>query len=632
MLRRKKCTSDSERKTLKMTSAIGISLVLFVITSLTIAASDKMKVPAENLKIPEEMRTCAENLQKIHAAIKAYEKDKGGLPNWLSDLVPDYLSKEALLCPAHPGRTRASYYPDQSLPCGYTYEFSPTRITSDWICRDWKMQQLRQFGDVVPVVRCIDHGINMVLSISVGGQIYWSALPWEYLFAPPQPPSRSAQEQPASLVGKPAPLFTLKNFDGKQINLADFKGKVVLLDFWATWCGPCRGAIPHLEALHQKYKDQGLVVAGINNEKDHDRVKEFAKGQISYLVLLDASAQFKEYGIRGIPALFYIDREGKICHSAVGFAPRIEQQMEQKVKDLLAAKDEATERPEEPSHQRPSQVLADFEAPTHTKWDYGTVDAGSVQQEGANRFFRFVYTQENTANRALRSSPHAGYCVDAKNLTPETNSVLVFRYRTNGISDLRLGLVLNNQRLGWFLDLPAASEWRDFRLPLRDKFSRHLEGAKVESLHLTTFAKVIENGSELFLDLDDFRLEAASLSDSEVRSIESELQERTINEQKMKECIRLQGLKTDKSAYNQGEQIAVTYDVVNVNSTRLDVPLNTQYSRPMRLIGVQQAWIEPMDDGAKTTDFGRAARHGEKYAAGGSIFPIGKNGCRFGFT
>jgi len=464
-----------------MTSAIGISLVLFVITSLTIAASGNTRIPAENLKIPEEMRSCAENLQKIYAAIKAYEKDKGGLPNWLSDLVPNYLSKEALLCPAHPSRTRASYYPDRNLPCGYTYEFSPTRITSDWICRDWKMQQLRQFGDVVPVVRCIDHGTNMVLSISVGGQIYWSALPWEYMFTPAQPATRSVQEQPPSLVGKPAPIFTLKDLDGKQVNLADFRGKVVLLDFWATWCGPCRTAIPHLEALHRKYSGLGLVVIGMNNEKDHGKVKEFAKGQITYLILLDASEQFKEYGIRGIPTLFYVGREGKIRHSEVGFAPGREQEMEQKVKELLTAKNETAG---ESIHERPSQVLADFGTPAHPTRNYGTVDAGSIEQEGANR---------------------------------------------------------------------------------------------------------------------------------------------TASEQKMKECIRIQGLKTDKSACTQGEQIVLTYDVVNVNSTRLDVPLNTRYSRPMRLIGIQQAWIEPMDDSAKRTDFGPAAKRGTRYAAGGSIFPVGKS-------
>jgi len=156
MLVRKRYKSDYEKKAVRITNTIAISLVLFFAASLTMAASTgKSRIPAENLKIPEEMRKCAENLQRIHAAIKAYEKDKGELPNWLSDLIPDYLTKEDFLCPNSPDRTRAPYCPDPWIACSYTYEFSPTRINSDWVYRSWKKQQVKQFGDVVPMVRCI---------------------------------------------------------------------------------------------------------------------------------------------------------------------------------------------------------------------------------------------------------------------------------------------------------------------------------------------------------------------------------------------------------------------------------------------------------------------------------------------
>jgi len=174
-----------------------------------------------------------------------------------------------------------------------------------------------------------------------------------YRVSKPQPPTVSRPESP--LIGKIAPSFTLPDMSGKQVSLSNFKGKVVLLDFWATWCGPCRQAIPHLEALHKKYKDQGLIVIGINHERDHDKVKEFAKEQISYVVLLDADEQFTQYGISGIPTAFYIDKEEKIRYCDVGFGPGKEKQIEQKVRELLAGKEEA-QKPIEPVRTAPEEA------------------------------------------------------------------------------------------------------------------------------------------------------------------------------------------------------------------------------------------------------------------------------------
>jgi len=144
-----------------------------------------------------------------------------------------------------------------------------------------------------------------------------------------------ARRAESPLIGKPAPSFTLQDLNGKQVSLSDFKGKVVLLDFWATWCGPCVRTIPHLDALHKKYKDQGLVVIGINNERNHAKVKEFAKARISYIILLDADKQFRQYGARSIPTAFYIDKDGMIRYRDVGFRQGKEKEMEQKVKELL---------------------------------------------------------------------------------------------------------------------------------------------------------------------------------------------------------------------------------------------------------------------------------------------------------
>jgi len=144
-------------------------------------------VPEENLEVPEKMQACAANLRKIYAAIEEYRKDKEKLPDWLSDLVPDYLEKEALLCRSSQ-RQRASFWPDPKLPCSFTYEFSPARLSGNWgavsgmVCRDWKARQVKLFGEVVPLVRC-RHG-SRVLNLPVGGQVYWSPGDWEPLFMP----------------------------------------------------------------------------------------------------------------------------------------------------------------------------------------------------------------------------------------------------------------------------------------------------------------------------------------------------------------------------------------------------------------------------------------------------------------
>ena len=144
-------------------------------------------VPEANLQIADEMETCAANLRKISAAIQKYKKDKGKMPDWLSDLVPNYLEKEVLLCPVKQPEEKP-LWPDPKLPCNYNYEFSPTRLSSGWgavgglTCREWKTLQLKLFGEVVPAVRC-SHGSRR-LNASVGGQVYWSGGSWEPLFRP----------------------------------------------------------------------------------------------------------------------------------------------------------------------------------------------------------------------------------------------------------------------------------------------------------------------------------------------------------------------------------------------------------------------------------------------------------------
>jgi thiol-disulfide isomerase/thioredoxin len=144
-----------------------------------------------------------------------------------------------------------------------------------------------------------------------------------------------SQTAAQAVSGRPAPSFTLQDLQGRQLSLSDFRGKVVLLDFWATWCSPCVKAIPYLEAFYQKYREEGLVVIGLNTETDHTTVGAFAKGRISYPVLLDAGEQFNDYGVRGIPTLVYVDRGGVVRSQQSGFAEGRQREIEAKIKELL---------------------------------------------------------------------------------------------------------------------------------------------------------------------------------------------------------------------------------------------------------------------------------------------------------
>jgi len=139
------------------------------------------------------------------------------------------------------------------------------------------------------------------------------------------------------LMGKPAPDFELKDLSGNIVKLSKLKGKVVLLNFWTTWCGPCRNEIPHLEKIYNKYKDKGLVIFGVNDETDHNLVRNFANGKISYPILVDASSVFQIYKVREVPNNFCIDKEGlvRIQFTQSDLDQDMESKVEYYIKDLL---------------------------------------------------------------------------------------------------------------------------------------------------------------------------------------------------------------------------------------------------------------------------------------------------------
>lgn len=126
----------------------------------------------------------------------------------------------------------------------------------------------------------------------------------------------------ADLAGKPAPAFSVKSLDGATYSLESLKGKAVLLDFWATWCSPCRQSMPVLEKLHRTYKDQGLVVLAVDTGEDRDTVAEFLKkSPVPYASALSGDSGIMEaYRVSAFPTFVMIGRDGKVVALEVGYA------------------------------------------------------------------------------------------------------------------------------------------------------------------------------------------------------------------------------------------------------------------------------------------------------------------------
>jgi peroxiredoxin len=127
-----------------------------------------------------------------------------------------------------------------------------------------------------------------------------------------------------SMKGKAAPDFTLSTLDGKSVTLSEQKGKVVLLDFWATWCPPCVKALPHVQKLSEDKAraDKGLVVWAVNVGEGKGKIEPFMnKHGFNFGVPMDQkSTAMKSYGIEGIPTQIVVGKDGKVAYVSVGYA------------------------------------------------------------------------------------------------------------------------------------------------------------------------------------------------------------------------------------------------------------------------------------------------------------------------
>jgi thiol-disulfide isomerase/thioredoxin len=132
-----------------------------------------------------------------------------------------------------------------------------------------------------------------------------------------------------------APVWELKDPNGKLVKSSDFDGKVVILDFWATWCPPCRAEIPGFIELQNEYGEKGLVVVGVLlDEKEPARVKQFVKEfEINYPVVIGTFNIMEYFGGMGMPSTFVINRSGKIVARHIGFASK--ETLEREIAPLL---------------------------------------------------------------------------------------------------------------------------------------------------------------------------------------------------------------------------------------------------------------------------------------------------------
>lgn len=147
--------------------------------------------------------------------------------------------------------------------------------------------------------------------------------------------------QEITAAAQPAQEFALKDLAGKTVKLSDLRGKVVLVTFWATWCGPCKKEMPELQKFQKEHEDKGVEVLAVNIDDFNSRskIKPFLEeNDLRIRVLLEDPAQLTGYDYSGIPALYVIDREGRIAHARTGYDAQLKEKLAHEIKAIVDSK------------------------------------------------------------------------------------------------------------------------------------------------------------------------------------------------------------------------------------------------------------------------------------------------------
>jgi thiol-disulfide isomerase/thioredoxin len=141
----------------------------------------------------------------------------------------------------------------------------------------------------------------------------------------------------AAVPGSPAPALVLPARDGGKVDLASLKGEVVMINFWATWCGPCRQEMPLLAQLHTKYEPLGFTLLGVNVEPDSAAAVDWLKGvPVGFPILFDRdSAVAGRFGVEGMPSTVFVDRNGKVRYVHRGYKPGDEAKYADMIRSLV---------------------------------------------------------------------------------------------------------------------------------------------------------------------------------------------------------------------------------------------------------------------------------------------------------